>query len=259
MEALSDELNNVEKRMESYKPKMFNIFKTTYDSLKVIIEESNKSIQKKLIKYKGFTEEALIIVNELADMDLHDYLKEVNIDEKHLYFLESIFKQIAYGCDYMRKNKIIHFDLHVGNILLSKEKNKIIKYDNNEIISDYIVKITDFGRSIILTDKIRNTVYKKIWKEMTRFYPNYYIKEDEKLKEKFIKNIKKLGDDILYAFDIWRIYKNILSLTKISIPLINNIINIIEISLLSLKEDIIRKFNYEKEIKIIFEKEIKIN
>lgn len=251
MSELSNELNKVEKKMETYKPKMFNVFKTAYDSLKVIIEENNKLIQKKIIKYKGFTEEALIIVNELADMDLHDYLKQEKIQD-----LEGIFKQIAYGCDYMRKNNIIHFDLHVGNILLKKQKNAVIKYKNNEIKSDYIVKITDFGRSIILTDKTRNTVYKKMWKEMTRFYPNYYIKDDEKVKENFIKNIKKLGDDILYAFDLWRIYKNITSLTKNTNILITGIISDIELSLLKLKENIIDKFNYEKEIKNIFEKDL---
>ena len=70
---------------------------------------------------------------------------------KFLEVLKCFFHQIIKSLDIAyKKLSFIHFDLHLNNIMLKKTTDKYIKINNQNIeTKGYIVKIIDFGRSVI--------------------------------------------------------------------------------------------------------------
>ena len=77
------------------------------------------------------------IVMELCNCNLDDMLKESYSNLKD-YHIKNILKQLNNSFRLMLKNKIIHRDIKLQNIL--------IKYNNNNK-TDYSVKLTDYGIS----------------------------------------------------------------------------------------------------------------
>ncbi|CAL1298334.1 unnamed protein product [Larinioides sclopetarius] len=79
--------------------------------------------------------EAIYLILELCDCSLADYVKKRNcIREEDVYY---IFKQIVDGVQYLHSKQVIHRDLTLRNILLTK---------------DMQVKIADFGLSTYLNE-----------------------------------------------------------------------------------------------------------
>lgn len=83
-------------------------------------------------KTEFLEEENLVIIFELAECNLEDYIKKYQgeISEKKVMH---IFTQILLGVDYLHKNEVDHRDLKPMNILM---------FDNGET-----VKLADLGLS----------------------------------------------------------------------------------------------------------------
>jgi hypothetical protein len=156
----------------------------------------------------------LIILNELAFLDIKQYFK------KHLVFtgptaLESInfvyssLQQIFVGLYTINKYLgCVHMDLHKGNVLIHEIKEDgfyryiIDKHDYYIYYRKYLIKIWDFGRSLLLT-KDPALMMEKILRDFyNRFFPSFYD-EHKDIIHKNSRNHRY--HQYLYAIDTWRI------------------------------------------------------
>ena len=107
---------------------------------------------------------------------------------------------------------ICHFDLHGGNYLISNvicdDNYWLYTINNNKFYIPnygYILKIWDFGRSMILNVDKLNDIIAQIIHQAKRFFKDHF--ENNPNLEKKIYD--KLNSDnikiILIAFDLWRI------------------------------------------------------
>ena len=201
--------------------------KKYYNNLKIRKElETNKEtevcdILKRMEKKKGFGTSSLCILNELCDSSLKDIINAKYVENINDTMFYSFIFQILSGIYAIHKLcNICHFDLHGGNILISKiESNGFWLYNvenNNYYIPNtgYILKIWDFGRSMIINKDNFKDIKLQIIHQCKRFYKEPF-KKNPKLEKKIYK---KLNMDniriILFAFDIWRIISYLYSKIK---------------------------------------------
>ena len=180
-----------------------------------------KIFLKKWKKKKGFGNNSLCILNELCDSSLKDILTNNYIESINDTMFHSFIFQILSGIYSIHKLcNICHFDLHGGNILISNiEANGYWLYSINN--SDYyipnygyILKIWDFGRSMILHTDDFVDICSQIIHQCKRFYKEPF-KKNPKLEKKIFKKLNKTNIKIiLFAFDIWRIISYLYSKFK---------------------------------------------
>ena len=192
-------------------------------------DKSKQDILKELMEKKGFGNNSLCILNELCDSSLKDILTNNYIENINDTMFHSFIFQILSGIYSIHKLcNICHFDLHGGNILISNiEANGYWLYSINN--SDYyipnygyILKIWDFGRSMILHTDDFIDICSQIIHQCKRFYKEPF-KKNPKLEKKIFKKLNKTNIKIiLFAFDIWRIVSYLYSkFKKIIIYLLN--------------------------------------
>ena len=186
--------------------------------------EKNKEkqdIYKKMENKKGFGNNALCILNELCDSSLKDILNNNYIEDINDTMLHSFIFQILCGIFSIHKlAHICHFDLHGGNILISNIKNEgywLYSINNNDYYIPnygYILKIWDFGRSMLMDiDKI-DDLKNQIIHQAKRFFKDIF-KKNPKLDKKVFKKLNKSNlKIILFAFDLWRIVSYLYSKIK---------------------------------------------
>tara|TARA_B110000971_G_scaffold158150_1_gene161544 strand:+ start:83 stop:1348 length:1266 start_codon:yes stop_codon:yes gene_type:complete len=188
---------------------------------KIENDKSKNDIFKKMEKKKGFGNNSLCILNELCDSSLKDILTNNYIEGINDIMFHSFIFQILSGIYSIHKLcNICHFDLHGGNILISNiEANGYWLYSINN--SDYfipnygyILKIWDFGRSMILYKDDFEDICSQIIHQCKRFYKDPF-KKNPKLDKKIFKKLNKTNIRIiLFAFDIWRIISYLYSKFK---------------------------------------------
>jgi len=188
---------------------------------KIETDKSKNDIFKKMEKKKGFGNNSLCILNELCDSSLKDILTNNYIEGINDIMFHSFIFQILSGIYSIHKLcNICHFDLHGGNILISNiEANGYWLYSINN--SDYfipnygyILKIWDFGRSMILYKDDFEDICSQIIHQCKRFYKDPF-KKNPKLDKKIFKKLNKTNIRIiLFAFDIWRIISYLYSKFK---------------------------------------------
>jgi hypothetical protein len=190
--------------------------------LKSSNDSSEQQIYKRMERKKGFGTSSLCIVNELCDDSIKGLISSTQEVEKisQEFFITFIF-QIINGIYALSKiYKIIHFDCHGGNILVSKVisggfwsymVNNTIYYIPNY---GYILKVWDFGRSLIIGKDNYDKIYDAIISQAKRFYKSAF-ENDKDLEKKMYKYLNKDNIQIIcYAFDIWRIISYIYSKLK---------------------------------------------
>jgi len=124
--------------------------------MKICSEENDNSV--KYYEHFHYTDK-FVIVMELCDNSLQKILDE----RKKGFTYEQIFNimcQLNNTFKIMYKNKIIHRDIKLDNILIKyKDKN------NNDSNINFIVKLTDYGISKQLKNTINTTLWEhfKLW------------------------------------------------------------------------------------------------
>ncbi len=190
--------------------------------IKLSNDSSDKNLYKRMEKKKGFGTSSLCILNELCDDSIKGLISSTKEIEKinQEMFISFIF-QIINGLYALSKiYKIIHFDCHGGNILVSKViSGGIWSYMVNNTIyyipnHGYILKVWDFGRSLIIGKDSYDKIYESIISQAKRFYKGAF-ENDKDLEKKIYKYLNKDNIQIIcYAFDIWRIISYIYSKLK---------------------------------------------
>ena len=179
------------------------------------------NLLKRMERKKGFGTSSLCILNELCDSSLKDILTTNNIENISDAMFYSFVFQIVSGIYGIHKLcNICHFDLHGGNILISNiEANGFWLYNinNNDYFipnTGYILKIWDFGRSMIINQDKFSDIKNQIIHQTKRFFKEPFEK-NKKLEKKIFKKIDKNNIKIiLFAFDIWRIISYLYSKIK---------------------------------------------
>ena len=185
-------------------------------------DSSDKLLYKKMEKRKGYGLSSLCVLNELCHDSIKGLLSVTEEVEKisQEMFMSFIF-QIINGLYAINKiYKIIHFDCHGGNILVSKvisggywtyQVNNIVYYIPNH---GYILKIWDFGRSLIIDKDPYIKLYDNIVLQCKRFFKSAFDNDSE-LEKKIYKYLSKDNIQLIgYCFDIWRIISYIFSKLK---------------------------------------------
>tara|TARA_Y100000741_G_C18247637_1_gene556098 strand:+ start:449 stop:1735 length:1287 start_codon:yes stop_codon:yes gene_type:complete len=183
--------------------------------------ENNKEILHKMCKKKGFGTSSLCILNELCDSSLKDIINNKYIENiSDNMFYSFIFQIISSIYSVHKFINICHFDLHGGNFLISNIENNgfwLYTINNQDFYLPnygYILKIWDFGRSMIIgTDPI-NDIINQIIHQAKRFFKDPFSKNpklESTIQNKLDKNNIKI---ILLSFDIWRIISYLYSKFK---------------------------------------------
>lgn len=188
---------------------------------KIQEDKSQKDIFKRMEKKKGFGTNSLCILNELCDSSLKDILTNNYIENINDTMFHSFIFQILSGIYSIHKIcNICHFDLHGGNILISNILSNgywLYSINNNDYYIPnygYILKIWDFGRSMILYTDDFVDICSQIIHQCKRFYKEPF-KKNPKLEKKIFKKLNKTNIKIiLFAFDIWRIISYLYSKFK---------------------------------------------
>ncbi len=126
-------------------------FKSEVDNMK-LIEGLNRENKNTVKYYESFlTKDELAIVMELCDINLLDYIIDINrpFSEEEIYDLLS---QLNYTFRIMKEALLVHRDLKLENIL--------IKYEN-ETKDKYTYKLTEYGASkklLSLTKKLQTSI-----------------------------------------------------------------------------------------------------
>ena len=184
-------------------------------------DKSKNDILKRMEKKKGFGNNSLCILNELCDSSLKDILTNNYIENITDKMFHSFIFQIISGVYSIHKIcNICHFDLHGGNILISNiEANGYWLYsiNNSEYYIPnygYILKVWDFGRSMIIDTDDFVDICSQIIHQCKRFYKEPF-KKNPKLEKKIFKKLNKTNIKIiLFAFDLWRIISYLFSKFK---------------------------------------------
>jgi len=135
-----DIINNMEcalkiiKKLEIEKGNQMDYMK---NSIRREIEIMKICECKNVVKiYDSFeTKDSFVLVIELCDINLMDYILKNKEYIRNIYFLQSIFLDLNNAFNVLNHNKIIHRDIKPENIFLKFEGNKIIP------------KLGDFGIS----------------------------------------------------------------------------------------------------------------
>lgn len=169
-----------------------------------------KSLLKRLRRNtRAYTDQSLIVFNELSDMDLGAWIEEsariASIEQ-----LEVLLFQILAGIKACHSNGIIHFDLHDQNVLVTTIDpggyyRYLIKGKTYYIpLHTELPKIWDFGRSLIVGSDSEDRIIKKAL-DYYDYFIGTFSNEDldiirENLGHAFDKYIK-----YVYSFDVFRI------------------------------------------------------
>ena len=222
------ELNN-KKIRDISKYENFQNFPILNNKIYNYILKSIKETDNIINNYKLYNKNSIIILSELSDIDLNTYLSTLkNSKEDMSNIISSIIIQIVISLLVLHsKGRIIHMDLHTGNILLNKVnkdgyrhyKHSILKSDSSQVTHDseyfiknegYQVKIADFGRSYKISySKDNKELLSKLLKQLKRFFPLWYNDISSEEFENILKEAHNLQLDWTLQFDIWRIFSSI--------------------------------------------------
>jgi len=205
-------LNNNSPNLQFYYGK--NLLKD-FDYRKLLDNQRLKSRLKAFYKDR-YKIDMYLIYNEFSFSNLEFFIKkrEVNTDIIH-----SLIFQVLAGLATLNKHySIVHFDLHIGNILFNSiDTIDYIKYKiRNKLYyvptHNYIFTIIDYSRSAILNSDMDNEIKKKF---IFHCRKQFGI-EFEYSIEQILDNLDK--DDryykYIYSYDVYRFIKNLLIVTK---------------------------------------------
>lgn len=169
-----------------------------------------------------FGQSAVIIFNELADYDMEYWIKHVFFDLPDPDVLRTAIFQVLAGL--LALNSTIHlvqFDLHIGNILVSRIDSggyfHYILNDNDYYIPNhgYLFKVWDFSRSILLEGDTRDIIIKKVLFHGKRFFGQAFQKKTANVVYNIDSSTLGRFLDYLYSFDTFKFAKTLYTAVRI--------------------------------------------
>lgn len=168
---------------------------------------------------------AVFIFNEPASYDLEYWIKNkfidiitlnkfeelgINIEE----LIESMTFQIFIGLYALQSRiNVVHFDFHVGNVLITELiPGGYIEYvidDESYYIPNlgFLCSVWDFSRSILLdTDPIKLIQRKIIFHGKRNFSESVYEKMEGKIRKNLSDNFEKYKN-LIYSYDVFKFSK----------------------------------------------------
>lgn len=178
-------------------------------------------------KYKEtlFGKYAAFIFSELADFDLEYFLKKVLTvmpDEDQTEQIKVLLFQIIYTLTELNGLiSLVHFDLHIGNVLIHKKPPggyyKYIIGNKEYYIPNlgYLYKLWDFSRSVLINQDDFEIIIRKALFNLKHLYkdPKEYEAINTIAWEK-LREASKEELSILYIFDIHRFVSALFSTIK---------------------------------------------
>ena len=209
LDLLIKEINKIRKALHGIK--YYRDLKVNLNELyKKHLKEFSENIE--IGKSQKYSNKSVVIFNEISSYDFNHLMESDPIFILRKEFILPTIFQILHGLAALNKNYgIVHFDLHLSNVLVTKidiiEKkywhyrvNKVDYYIPNQ---GYIFKIWDFGRANYLEYDNRNDIKHKLIRQLQRFFT---FDEDEYIK-KLDKTFNKASfRKYLYAFDVYRFF-----------------------------------------------------
>lgn len=197
MNDLVDNISEI-KIFKNIKMKLLNIFND--------LDGKFNEFKSHYIRNK-YSNTSLIIYNELANYDLSTWFKKEKFNQD---IINSLLFQVYAALTALNTLQIVHMDLHMGNVLVTKLNNDKGYYYYKIHGTKYFVpnygfqfKLWDYGRCVDLANDSKDTVFVNLMKNIKRFFSS----TDYKSKIKYINdNIKfKKFKKILYSFDVYRV------------------------------------------------------
>lgn len=183
----------------------------------------NKRIRDRITKADPedkFGKQALFLFSQLADYDMEFWMKKmfINFPDKENLMMSVLF-QIYFGIHALHVlTDTIHFDLHLGNILISStEPGGYFHYnlDNTDYYvpnNGLIFKIWDFSRSVVLDEDEPHIIKQKFVFFGKRNFPRKFDSILPKIAENLLK---KSHVAVLYSMDVYRFTKSLFSVLRV--------------------------------------------
>jgi hypothetical protein len=163
-------------------------------------------------KTQKYSNKSILIFNEISSFDFNHLMEKEPLFVLRKEFIIPTMFQILHGLAALNvKYSIVHFDLHLSNVLVTQvditEKkywhyrvNKIDYYIPNQ---GYLFKVWDFGRANYIDYDNRNDIKTKIIKQFQRFF----IFDEQNYSKQLNKTFKKATfRRYLYSFDVYRFF-----------------------------------------------------
>lgn len=208
MAELIKEISDVKKQLTGIKH-----YKDIKKKINTIYQRTLREFLKNDIKpEKQYSTKSVLVFNEISDFDFTHLLEnDPEFVLRREYILPTIFQVLHGIAAIQQKLEIVHFDLHLSNVLVTKVTptpgrfwhyriNKTDYYIPNQ---GYLFKIWDFGRSSYLHKDSPDNIKKKIIKQFSRFFRFNLNDFTKKLDVTFKKaSFRKY----LYSFDVFRFF-----------------------------------------------------
>ena len=207
LDELFKEINKIRESLHGIK--YYKELKTNLNELyKKYIRDFSSSID----KTQKYSNKSILIFNEISSFDFNHLMEKEPLFILRKEFIIPTMFQILHGLAALNvKYSIVHFDLHLSNVLVTQvditEKkywhyrvNKIDYYIPNQ---GYLFKVWDFGRANYIDYDNRNDIKTKIIKQFQRFF----IFDEQNYSKQLNKTFKKATfRRYLYSFDVYRFF-----------------------------------------------------
>jgi len=134
-----------------------------------------------------------IVMDLVNGKDLYSY--HTNILTENLF--GKLVSDIVKGVIHLHSNRIIHGDLHLGNVLIQFDPKTSYKKEKNEkswYVLNPTAKISDFGQSHVINQYCESSIYEKGMIINLRIQPPEMIK---------INQFEKTGDVWAFGIMLW--------------------------------------------------------
>lgn len=169
-----------------------------------------------------FGKNALIIFSELADYDLEYWVKNILFELPDANILKAAIFQVMSGLLALNQElHLVHFDLHVGNVLVSEiSAGGYFHYkigNSNYYVPNYgyLFKVWDFSRSVLLESDTKDLLIKKTLFHGKRYFGDAFKKKTANVVFNIEEGIIGTFMDYLYSFDTFKFAKTLYTAIRI--------------------------------------------
>lgn len=234
VDQIRDLVEQVEKLADSLAH--LKVFINLRDELLDDTDAIGETLERYYASGKQYSTSSVLIINELCHFDFRNHMFNISLKlTSHptallLKVIDTYILQVLIGLRALNNRGVIHFDLHLGNLLvtlLSVSQDpkslqvmwwhyRIEGVDYYVPYYDSIVKLWDFGRSVILP-RDRTLAAAKALKTGKRFFAKYYTRYNRQIAANLTDRFDRYVP-LLQSFDTHRFIEQTLhSINKVPV------------------------------------------